>query len=299
MTNKIIMKLAGGLGNQMFQYALGRRLSLERNFRLYLDPNGLQNYAAPRKYKLNRFNISATLVNREFTLNLPTRILTSASQKTKFDFLKIAYKIFPRTIYQIKEKNLSYDPECLNISRSCYLNGYWQNEKYFIAIKETLIKDFSLTSRLSTENNPFYESIFREQAISVHIRRGDYVSNKENLSYYSICDINYYKEAISILLRSIKNPHLFIFSDGIPWVKENLEFPLPVTYVEGNSVDQDIEELFLMTQCKYHVIANSSFSWWGAWLCTYPGQIVIAPKHWFIDDGMNKQLELPEQWIRI
>jgi len=296
----IIVKLAGGLGNQMFQYAFGRRLALSRNDNLYLDPCDLQSYAAAREYKLKYFNISANVFDRVYRINLPTRLLEKIGTKHKGNLYRFIKRTFPNILFDIlKEKSLAFDPDNFNIGPKCILQGYWQNEKYYNEIRSTLIKDFSLSKPLSEHNSQIEEEIINNQSIGVHIRRGDYINNEANLSIYASLGPGYYKDAIEIISQKTKSPSLFIFSDDIPWVKENLTFDYPVIYIEGISERQDAEEIYLMSQCKHHVIANSSFSWWGAWLATNSQQIVIAPKNWFIDETMNTQFELPGKWLRI
>lgn len=293
----IIIKLAGGLGNQMFQYALGRKLSIENENPLFLDPSELKNYSMPREYRLNRFYIEANIVDEDFSFNLLTRIMGGFRNKPYSHLTNKIFRMFPNQLFQeIKENKLSYNSSYLNISKNSILYGYWQNERYFIDIRNTLLKDFLIKGDVSRKNQKYLDEITNKQAIAVHIRRGDYVNNKENLSIYSQCDESYYYSAINYITQNVQFPELFIFSDDMPWVRTNLNFSLPTTYIEGDCADQDIEELFLMTKCKYHVIANSSFSWWGAWLSNFPQQIVVAPKKWFIDDRMNAEFELPKKW---
>jgi len=298
---KIIIKLAGGLGNQMFQYAFGRNLAIKRNFSLYLDPFGLQNYATPREYGLRRFNISANLLEKEFVPNIMSRIIKKINEKKKILSLDFLYRWFPNLIWQIeKEKNLSYSKSYQYIYSNCVFEGFWQNQNYFSEIKDTLMIDFSLSGNLSLKNLQYFQEINKtEDSVAIHIRRGDYINNKANLSVYSYCGKKYYYAGVTLMSQQVKSPHLFIFSDDILWAKKNLRFDLPSEYIEGECQDQDIEELILMTNCKHHIIANSSFSWWGTWLCKNPDKIVIAPKSWFVDERMNSEFELPHEWIKI
>ena len=292
----IVVKLAGGLGNQIFQYAFGRQLSITNNTTLYLDPSDLQTYSTKRKYRLHRYTISAYLMDKT-----ENRLLDQQTRRGVMKTMlgKMAEHIKLKNLRIIKESSVNFDPEKLQHSRNCLVYGYWQNEKYFINIRDLLLKELCISDSISNHNEVFLKNILSSDAISMHIRRGDYISSKENQSVYYTCDQDYYSNALSIIKEKYLSPHLFIFSDDINWVKSNLEFSIPRTYISGDSEDQDIEELYLMSKCKSHIIANSSFSWWGAWLCSFPQQYVVAPKNWFVDKRMNTEMKLPEKWRRI
>ncbi len=148
-------------------------------------------------------------------------------------------------------------------------------------------------------NKDIGEMIQSFKSVSLHIRRGDYVSNKVTNQVHGVCDLNYYSHAISYIAERISNTHLFVFSDDPEWAKGNLKTEIPTFFVDNNRADKDYEDLKLMRQCKHNIIANSSFSWWGAWLNQNAGKIVIAPKKWFNDKSINTKDLIPEKWIRL
>jgi len=145
----------------------------------------------------------------------------------------------------------------------------------------------------------FAQQILAKESISLHIRRGDYVSNVYTNSVHGTCSLDYYQQAVTLLESKLNNPHFFIFSDDLAWAKEHLSFIENVTFVELDVNIPDHDEMFLMSQCLHHIIANSSFSWWGAWLNKNLDKIVIAPKRWFIDETYNTSDLIPDAWIRL
>ena len=138
--------------------------------------------------------------------------------------------------------------------------------------------------------------ISQTNSVSLHIRRGDYVSNQKTNQTHGTCDLDYYQRCITEIEKEVENPYFFVFSDEIEWVKENLKINHPAEYVDQNTGDKSYEDMRLMSQCKHNVIANSSFSWWGAWLNSYPDKIVFAPKRWFASDKHNTKDLIPEGW---
>jgi hypothetical protein len=138
-----------------------------------------------------------------------------------------------------------------------------------------------------------------ESAVSIHVRRGDYVSDAGTNRFHGTCSVDYYHDAVDRISGFAPASHFFVFSDGIDWAKENLRLRQPVTYVDFNDGEKNYEDLRLMSLCKHHIIANSSFSWWGAWLNPNPDKIVIAPKKWFNDPSINTDDLIPNSWLRL
>ncbi len=265
----IVTKLSGGLGNQIFQYAIGRKLSIQNDTDLVLD---ISHYAddTKRKYALYVFNIKAQTID------------------------KMSGHIF----LDYNEKQFSFDPEVLKIEGDTWINGYWQTEKYFMDIREIILDDLRLKKELSLESKKILEEISNSNSISLHVRRGDYVTEAKTNAFHGTCSESYYVEAVSKVSKSgvIK---IFVFSDDIKWCKENLKFPHSTVYVNERSTIPDYEELILMSKCKHNIIANSSFSWWGAWLNTNNDKMVIAPKKWFSNSSIDTRDVIPETWIKI
>jgi hypothetical protein len=291
----IISQLIGGLGNQMFQYAIARRLAIFHNVPLKLDTTEFRQYPL-RTYGLGHFKIQG----EPATENEIARF-----KRTGIAAILFRLKIFPDFFKPynkrrlLREQSFDFDPHILLAPNDVYLEGYWQSEKYFKDIEKIIHQDFTLSGEPDNLNKQMAEKIKNCEAVSLHIRRGDYVSNPVTTAYHGICSEEYYQEAISKLESYVKNPHFFVFSDDMEWVKENLETGYPTTLMDFNGSEKDYSDLHLMSLCQHHIIANSSFSWWGAWLSKYSEKIVIAPKKWFNVESINTHDLYPESWIKI
>ena len=290
----IITKLKGGLGNQLFQYATGKRLALDRNVPLKLDISSYDNQPlaeTPRKYELGYLNTESEIATIEEIKNLkyPYGIFSKCWRFTK-------QKIF-RQFYT------GYNPSILKIPKSYYLEGYFKNEEYFKPIEEIIRKEIALKEPFGPKGQTAKEEIEKTIIpVSLHIRRGDYAQDSTTAAYHGTLPIEYYRKAMAFLIEKIGPFQLFVFSDDINWAKENLTFEspsqLPVHFVSCEEI-KDYEELFLMSLCKHNIIANSSFSWWAAWLNQNSDKIVIAPKRWLAKTGNDYYKEIPQPWIKI
>ena len=286
----IIIKLKGGLGNQMFQYAFGRKLSLKLPTELALDINedteikGLRGDLV-RPFLLNRFDIKAHVATLEEVAKL------------RKPFSLYLAKIFRKLG---KYNHYKFDPKAFEIKDNTYLEGFWwQSEQYFKDIRPQLLEDFTLVKDLGTDAEKIAESIRQAQSsVSVHIRRGDYANNPVTLAYHGLAPMEYYEQAIKIIQE--KRPHsiFYIFSDDIEWLKANFPLP-PLSQIVSDKNIPEYEELALMSLCKDHIIANSSFSWWGAWLSKNDEKIVIAPQQWIADKTVDTDDVCPKEWIRV
>ena len=292
----ITVKLKGGLGNQLFQYAFGRTVSLKLETPLVLDVSGFNDPASPdikRSFQLGLFSIQATISN--------------GGGNKKFDIFK---KKIEQLTNMIKNTLNPYDayvfnPKNLEVKDGAFLEGRWQSEKYFSETETTLRHDLVLKEKLSSKATLFKDRIKQVDenggvSVSVHIRRCDYVTDKYTNTYHGVLDITYYQKAISALQVKLSGKQLvlFIFSDDINWVRENLKTEVPHVYVSRLEI-ADYEDLFLMSKCSHNIIANSSFSWWGAWLNPKKEKIVIAPKRWITDTKANTNDVTPLDWIKI
>lgn len=282
----IITKLIGGLGNQMFQYAVGRSLAYANNTELKLDISGYNNQKGitPRSYMLNIFNIQSNYANEK--------------EIHKFRGNNIFLRILKISSY-IKEKQFYFDPKILIVKDNSYLDGYWHSEKYFKEIEQIIRKEFTLKDKPDVTNRKMISYINNCDSVSIHIRRGDYVFDKKTNKFHGICSLGYYLKAVALVAKKVKNPQFFIFSDDPIWTKQNLHLKFPCVYVDHNVGRKDYEDMRLMSKCKHNIIANSSFSWWGAWLNNNLDKIVVAPKQWFHDKSINTRDLIPESWIRI
>jgi len=291
----IIVKLKGGLGNQLFQYATGRALSLRQSKNnnnktsLKLDLTWLDKKNGNdtvRYYSMSPFNIGADIATTEEIYRVSNNSIISK-------FLRfVRTKIF-RQFY------VSFTSRIFNLQGDCYLDGFFQTEKYFIDKENMIRNDLRLKLPLGEKVQEIYSKLQNDiNSVSMHVRRGDVARNSKTNPYYGICTQQYYENSISYILKKIDPPHLYIFSDDIEWVKTNMPLKYPATYVSSPEIP-DYEELILMSECKHNIIANSSFSWWGAWLNENPSKIVIAPKRWIKGNDIDYKDICPTSWIRI
>jgi len=289
----VIVRLMGGLGNQMFQYAAGRAVAYRNRTQLKLDLSYFDQNPR-RSYKLHHFNIAESIATPDEVTHFTRRDLWSRISHLIERYLLPSYK---RSVFA--ERFFHFDPNVLRLRGNVYLIGYWQSEKYFKDIEQIIRQDFTFKHAPDTENQRLAHIIANTNSVSLHIRRGDYISNPVTYQYHGVCSLDYYRAAIETLTQAIGQPHFFVFSDNMAWAQQNLKLDYPVTFVTHNGAERDYEDLRLMSQCKHHIIANSTFSWWGAWLCAYPSKIVIAPKKWFSGANHDTKDLIPESWWRI
>ncbi|MEO5593839.1 MAG: alpha-1,2-fucosyltransferase [Chitinophagaceae bacterium] len=286
----------GGLGNQMFQYALflafksrGKKVKLSLSDFFYL-------------YHHNGFNLHTAFDLRlEFTPKVTGHFLNNGEflykNKIAAGFLR---RIIPKykkgryTEYREKKEFL-YDPALFD-QESKLLIGTWQAENYFSDIKDMLHGAFTFRTPVDAENVRLAEKISNSNAISIHVRRGDYQGTEWEKSHHVIKDISYYTNALQYLQGKVKNPRYFVFSDNIDWVKQHLELP-GCTYIDHNKGKNSYIDMYLMSLCKHNIIANSTFSWWGAWLNRYEDKIVVMPEKWL--NNTDCQGIFPPQWIKM
>ena len=290
----VIVQLIGGLGNQMFQYAMAKRLAVLKDTLLKFDITLFKNYG-DRQYDLGCFNIKENFASQEEICRLRGPYNKKIPWKT-FKLINRAKPVHMRSYF--KEKQFNFDPEVFKVSGDVYVEGYWQSEKYFKDIKHTIREDLQFKTEPDPANKEMADLILNLNSVSVHIRRGDYVSDPEVKKVHGTCSMDYYNNAVENMLEKIKNPHFFVFSDDPAWVLKNLKINHPITFINKNS-GKAFEDLRLISYCRHHIIANSSFSWWGAWLSKNPHKIVIAPKKWFNDPCINTEDLVPESWNKL
>lgn len=290
----IVVKLMGGLGNQLFQYALGRHLAIINNCELVLDTTSLKYKGekpnpsfTDREYQLSNFNIDARVADEKLLKkvnNRPTGLK----------------RLFQKEYTKFFENGNQFQQEMLSLKKNSILEGYWQSEKYFIDIKNILKKEFTLKNTSSSENLEVAKLITQSKSVSMHVRRGDYVNNPIFSGYIGVNCLKYYSDTVSYINSKCENPTYFIFSDDIKWTKENFGFiKNKVVYVDINSELNCFEDIYLMSLCNHNIIANSSFSWWGAWLNQNRDNIVVASNTWFNESSFVNKDMLPECWIKI
>lgn len=287
--------LTGGLGNQMFEYAAAKALATRLNTDLRIDLYALNKSTkgTKRSFELNIFDI-----NIKKTSSLKNRFLVKAFpivEKNKTFFLK-------HFGYFRDESAIVYLPEFKFLKGNIVLHGHFQNTQYFEEYEHIIRKDFTFKQPLGKKNDRLAANILQEESVSIHIRRGDYLTNSDAKNNFALCSLDYYKEAILYIAKRIEKPSFYIFSEDIAWCKANLPLEnFETQFVDWNVGNESYKDMQLMSLCKHNIIANSSFSWWGAWLNTNPHKITIAPSQWFTKEERNKDLEqfYPQDWIII
>lgn len=285
----IVIKLSGGLGNQLFQYAFG--LFLKKNvlkneelfFQFYNSEKDTKRNLKLNQYQLDNFQLLGSSIN-----------LFPFSRFKKFQLL-----VFKRNSYFLEgyNFNLKKISKEISINSDLLFDGYWQNVCFVQAVEDELLKQLVLKKDICLNASQIRDLIFSSKnTIAVHVRKTDYIKNVINQNIYADCTIDYYLNSLEYIKNLIGDEiNLFIFSDDFDWVDNHLNFDFPFYKVKNNS---DFEDLYLMSLCEVIITANSTFSWWAGWLNTRKNKIIIAPKKWFVNGRSDKDL-IPNNWIRI
>lgn len=289
-----IININGGLGNQLFQYAVAKKFLTTTDMQVKLDLHnyGLNSY---RNYSLDQINSKVEIASTTEINNL----LPFYYKNNEFT-TKVIHKFFRKQLVDFyKNKGLiKFERECykpdislFSIKKDVLLIGYWQNEKYFLDIRQQLLEDIQLKDQPSAIYNAYLNKIRSSNSVSVHIRRCDYLTHTE----YQNLSIEYYQKAFEYIGNHINNPTFYIFSDDLDWAKNNIQTNYSLIFIEDCASES--EELLLMSACSAHIIANSTFSWWGAWLSD-SNNLVVSPSSWFTD-GRNTYDFIPHRWISL
>jgi len=282
----VVAKISNGLGNQMFQYAAARAHAARNRTTVKLDLTWFL-YNKARSYGLSCFSFPGKRAN-------PVQILRLRGVTIKDWRRSVASERLTSTHYI--ERSLSFDPTVLQLPEKIYLQGYFQSERYFADQEEAIREDFRFRSPPPNSCQEVLAKILSTDSISMHIRRADYLT--VGLDQYPL-SMSYYVRALEYVCSKLAKPHVFVFSDDPTWAFENLHLQVPMVIV-SNSQMRDYEELQLMSMCNNHIIANSSFSWWGAWLASGTEKIVIAPEHWMAEHSAIDSRDLvPANWKRM
>lgn len=285
----IVTKLVGGLGNQMFQYAAGRALALRQGSELRVDRRSFV------EYKVHAYGLDCFAAQVQ---DAPAAMLPQVADGR---IRRILRSLAPGgRLPVVRERAFTFQPELLQQRGPAYLDGYWQSEKYFGDFADAIRKDFTVSRAPSPANAAWLARIRGSQSVSIHVRRGDYVTNAEANKFHGTCGIDYYERAVRALCARLDgSPEFFVFSDDPDWVRAHLDLGAHVHhYVTDNDAATNYEDLRLMSACRHHIIANSTFSWWGAWLNPSQGKIVIAPQRWFRAGDMDDRDLIPAHWVR-
>lgn len=291
----VVVRLIGGLGNQMFQYATGRAVALRTGAQLMLDITGYASYPL-RRFELGELGIQAEIAGdarlRHFGIGAtPPSRLGRGLQRLRL-------KASPLVL---REASFSYDARIEQVKPPVYLDGYWQSERYFTDIAVRLREEFQPSASAGARNADMLGRIAHAGAgaVSLHIRRGDYVSDARTAQYHGVCSLDYYRAAVRHVAERVDKPVFFVFSDDHAWVQEHFEVGHPLVLVQCNDADHGWWDMALMRNCRHHIIANSSFSWWGAWLNPHPDKVVVAPQRWFTGGDHDTRDLIPRGWVRL
>jgi hypothetical protein len=295
----IISRLSGGMGNQMFQYAVGRKLSLQYDVPLKLDttfllqrvtfPALLRPDFAFRNYDLDVFAIAATIATANDMKWWQRPILSGKAML----FIDAVLRKMP--VLKGWEKSFTFDERVLKLGPNAYLAGFWQSPKYFESIRNVLLEDFRLVHPLPEHSQRLVQEIDSKESLCMFIRRADIASKK----FHGAVDVEYYTRAVNHLAARKNIEKVYIFSDDIAWCKEHISVPFDTMFVDNQYAGKKWEDhMALMQHCKHFIISNSTFAWWPAWLAAYPDKIVVAPKQWFNGNIDTKDL-IPPEWVRV
>lgn len=277
----IITDIMGGLGNQLFQYATVKSLSLDKNVDFLLNLSYYNHKDAKDiahvEFKLNHFNID---------LNEKIIDLNSTDE----------YSNIKEVVEPLSSDNFANFMDLSKFSDDFRLRGYWQDENYFKHNKDIIKNDLKITTPPNKKNQKLIDEITSVNGVCMSFRRGEYL-DPYFIAQFGMCTENYYKKAINFISKKVDNPVFFIFSDDIEWIDENVKLDFPTVPVNINGLNEEHEELRLMTLCNHYIMANSSFSWWGAWLSHNKDKVVFAPTPWF--NSFTKQNILCQDWIHL
>lgn len=285
--------LSGGLGNQLFQYAFGRYYAFFYKTGFALD--------------LSKFSIDSKLITkRNYELDFfdnPCLLVTSSPvPRYHFIFSNLFLANYFKINYFYREKSTKFDNNIFRYGPNIIADGYWQSFKYFQAISRLIISDIDTHKPLSKLSKETLDLILSyEGAVSIHVRRGDFIENSAAFNFHGVLPLAYYNDLISKISNLINCPYFFIFSDDPSWCRENLKLNSSnVTFVTHNLGNDSWQDLILMSYCRHHIIANSSFSWWGAWLADQrfgENRLVFAPKKWFLASEFSPEDRFPKHWM--
>ncbi len=299
----ILLYLKGGIGNQLFEYAAGRSLSLHLNTNFKIDKSYYDQKHYEREGKLNDFYHIPSFrdILTAFNITAPDASDREINQFHQHFVSKVADRLKPNHLRKkYIQPHIGFDPNFFRIKGDTLIKGFFQSEKYFLAYADEVRKELSFKEDIRLRNRTISEKINACNSISVHIRRGDYVHHAVASAVLGALGEKYYGDAKIFLENKLqKSLTYFVFSDDLDWVRTNLTMYENVHFIDKNDAMSDVDELYLMSQCKHNIIANSSFSWWGAWLNDNPDKIVIAPKKWFNNAPKGTQDIVPEAWLRI
>ncbi|MDB5813272.1 MAG: hypothetical protein JWN23_389 [Rhodocyclales bacterium] len=292
--SQVIVALKGGLGNQLFEYAAGLALASRRGAELVLDVSSFSDPRA-RHFALGPFELPERIQQRAFRFwsrgGFCDAVLRRLSRR--FGWTRGGVPV------HYENSSRGFDDSVLTLEAPILLDGYFQSEQYFCDYAALLRERLSVPRHLHEASRQLMHLIRACDAICIHVRRGDYISNPVANQFHGLCGMDYYRRGVELVAEKLGAPHCFVFSDDPQWVRENMSLPFPTTVVDINGEDQAHQDLWLMAACRRFVIANSSLSWWGAWLSSHIDKQVVAPKQWFKGSTQDTSELVPADWIRV
>ncbi|MCY4221321.1 MAG: alpha-1,2-fucosyltransferase [Thiotrichales bacterium] len=286
---RVYVHLIGGLGNQMFQYAAARAVTLRNDADLILDTTrtpmkgGGNHHLA---FALGHFAIAGRIGDAS---DLPP----SRNRPVRHTI----WRMTGRSPRYIRERGLAFNSNIISLEPNCYLHGYFQSDRYFNDVSDQIRKELTIITQPDPVTRRWLHKIQTSNAISLHVRRGDYVTNAKFNAVFATCRPDYYRRAAGFIADQIAaDPEIYAFSDDIDWVRKNLELPFKMHFVDHNDYSTAYNDMRLMAACRHHVIANSSFSWWGAWLNSSEHKIVVAPAQWYRTARRDNPDITPGDW---
>lgn len=291
----IIVRLKGGMGNQMFQYALGRRLAHKHGSELKFDlgffaedDQGNPNHVV-RNYDLDIFNVAGSPAS--------AAEISKLAKRTNNTFLeRVLNKIIGPKASHIREPHFHFSESAYNAPDNVYLDGYWQTEKYFADAEDLIRSDFTFKEDVGVEAREILREIEATESVCVNVRRGDFVTNP----FHGALGTDYYRQGEEIINARTGAEKYFVFSDEVEWCEANLKFDRPAVFVSHKFAGRKFQDYIrLMAACKHFLIPNSSFAWWAVWFNVNSNRAVVAPKQWFSDSSWDPKDLIPEDWIRI
>lgn len=292
----IIVKLMGGLGNQMFQYAAGKALAAHHSTALKLDLDFLLDRTPRGGFVFRDYDLDVFVLEAERASNRHTARYNRTSN-TRVNRYARALGAWIGKYRRYHEQGFHYNEEFFRLPRNAYLDGYWQSPKYFAPIKDQIRADFTFKDSILEGSQRLKGAILNDNSVCINVRRADFLAS----SFHGVCDMEYFAPAIESVASKVFNPHFFIFSDDPPWCLENLRVSYPVTFVGHEHAGTKFSNyLQLMSLCKHYIIPNSSFAWWAVWLNGEyrHDRIVIAPRRWFTDPTWDTKDLIPAEWLR-
>ena len=288
----VFVELLGGLGNQMFQYAAARAVSMRCNAPLVLDVSWLSS-ETQRQFALAPFRIRAEIVESGRRSQWNVALWRFAQRlNRRFGTRKRRAPVY-------RERSFRYDGGVQLLQAPVYMYGYFQSEEYFVDCRGVIFDDFQIADPPRAESQTLLDRITASEAVCMHIRRGDYVTDAAVNAFHGVCSIDYYHRGLQVVANNLTRPECFVFSDDPAWARENLKLNVPTTIVDIHGPHEAHEDLRLMAACHSYVIANSSMSWWGAWLGRRAGKRVVAPRQWFRTTSRDTRDLIPDDWVRL